>query len=127
MKTSLVVLDECQYTGSRIGHAIAAALAAGALSLPPGPAAQAVRDLVVRAGERAVVRRVTTNALKAVAKRVGVRVSQQAIGKGPARLLPVIGVMGVGAYACCDTAQLAATAIGLFKGDVQPARSSDHV
>jgi hypothetical protein len=43
------------------------------------------------------------------------------------RWLPVIGVMGVGAYACCDTARLAATAIGLFKGDVQHARSPDHV
>ena len=146
--------------------AAAAALAAGALSLPPGPAgwltilpemvgvwkiqarlvadiaalyghrvtlteeqmiyclfkhtaAQAVRDLVVRAGERALVQRVTVKALQGIAKRIGVRVSQQAIGKGLARWLPIVGAVGVGAYAYYDTAQVAATAISLFKGEIQ--------
>jgi hypothetical protein len=146
--------------------AAAAALAAGALSLPPGPAgwltllpemlavwriqaqlvadiaalyghpatltqeqmiyclfkhtaAQAVRDLVVRAGERVFVQKVTVKAFQGIAKRVGLKVSQQAIGKGLARWLPVVGAVGVGAYAYYDTAQVAATAISLFKGEIQ--------
>jgi hypothetical protein len=85
-------------------------------------AAQAVRDLVVRAGERALVQKVTLKALQAIAKRIGVKVTQQAIGKGLARWLPLVGAVGVGAYAYYDTAQVAATAIGLFKGEVQLAQ-----
>lgn len=90
-------------------------------------AAQAVRDLVVRAGERAIVQRVTVKALQGIAKRIGVKVTQQTIGKGVARWLPVIGAVGVGAYAYYDTAQVAATAIGLFKGEIQlaPAAADD--
>jgi hypothetical protein len=150
--------------------AAAAALAAGALALPPGPAgwltilpemvavwkiqaqlvadiaalyghnatlteeqmiyclfkhtaAQAVRDLVVRAGERALVQRVTVKALQGIAQRVGVKITQQAIGKGLARWLPIVGAVGVGAYAYYDTAQVATTAINLFKGDIRLAPS----
>jgi hypothetical protein len=82
-------------------------------------AAQAVRDLVVRAGERALVQRMTVKALQSIAKRIGVRVTERAIGKGLARWLPIVGAVGVGAYAYYDTAQVAATAIHLFKGEIQ--------
>ena len=81
-------------------------------------AAQAVRDLVVRTGERALVQRVTVRALQGIAKRIGVKVTQRAIGRGLARWLPIVGAVGVGAYAYYDTAQVASTAISLFKGEV---------
>ena len=77
-------------------------------------AAQAVRDLVARVGERILFRRVSLRTLQSVAQKVGVRVTQRAIGKGIARWFPVAGALGVAAYAYFDTGQVADTAIDLF-------------
>jgi hypothetical protein len=82
-------------------------------------AAQAVRDLVARVGERVLVRRVPLQALQAIAQKIGVRVSQRAVGKGISRWLPIIGALGVGAYAFYDTGQVAATAIELFEREIE--------
>ena len=81
-------------------------------------AAQAVRDLVVRAGERVLIRRASARAMEDVASRVGVRITQRVAGKGLARWIPAIGAAGVGAYAWRDTTQVAKTAIELFRADV---------
>jgi hypothetical protein len=85
-------------------------------------AAQAVRDLVVRMGERLLVQQVSVSVLQRVARRIGIRVTQHAIGKGAARWLPVVGAVGVGAYAYYDTLQVAFTSIRLFRHE-QQARS----
>jgi hypothetical protein len=79
-------------------------------------AAQAFRDVVIRLGDRLIFRRASMSALNRVAQRVGVSVSQRAVGKGISRWLPVVGALGVGAYAYYDTAQVAKTAIELFSG-----------
>ena len=49
---------------------------------------------------------------------VAVRVAQRSAGGGIARWLPVVGAVGVGAYAFYDTSQVAATAIELFEKGV---------
>ena len=82
-------------------------------------AAQAVRDLVVRVGERFLVQQVSIRVLQSIAEKVGVRITQQAIGKGVSRWVPVIGALGVGAYAYYDTGQVARTAIELFRHEVE--------
>ena len=153
-----------------------AALAAGALSLPPGPlgwltivpeivtvwkiqaqmvadiaalygkkasltkeqmlyclfrhtAAQAVRDLVVRVGERMLVRETSLRALQKIAERIGVRVSQRVLGKGITRWIPIVGAVGVGGYAYFDTAKIAGSARELFQFDieVQPLTKQDAI
>lgn len=79
-------------------------------------AAQAVRDLAVRAGERLVVQQVTTQVLKKLAEAVGVRIARRVVGKGLTRWLPVIGAVGVAGYAYYDTAQVGSTALEMFSG-----------
>ena len=81
--------------------------------------AQAVRDLVVRVGERVMVRQASLRAMQNAAQKIGVKVSQRAIGKGLSRWLPVIGAIGVAAYAYGDTGQVAATAIELFEREIE--------
>jgi hypothetical protein len=81
-------------------------------------AAQAVRDLVVRVGERVLVRRVSLRAAQAIAKKIGIRITQRAIGKGVSRWLPIVGALGVAGYAYYDTAQVAQTAIELFQQEI---------
>jgi len=83
-------------------------------------AAQAVRDLAVRIGQRYVVQQVSLGVLQRIARQVGIRISQHALGKGVARVLPVIGAVGVGAYAFYDTHQVAMTAIRLFEPPPKP-------
>lgn len=139
-----------------------AALAAGALALPPGPlgwatiapemltvwhiqrqlvadiaalygrsaelgpaqmlwclfrhtAAQALRDLSVRVGERVVVRPAAQALLQRVAAAVGLQLGQQAAGRALSRWMPVIGAAGVGAYAWWDTRQVGRAALALFE------------
>jgi len=81
-------------------------------------AAQAVRDLVVRGGERYLVRHASVRVVQAVAAKIGVKVTQRAIAKSVSRWLPVVGVLGVAGYAYYDTAQVAATAMSFFEEDV---------
>jgi hypothetical protein len=78
-------------------------------------AAQAVRDLAVRVGERVLVQQVSVGALQAVAQHIGVHLTRAAIGKGVSRWLPIVGAVGVGAYAYYDTRQVARTALELFE------------
>ena len=82
-------------------------------------AAQAVRDLVVRVGERFLVQQVSLGAFQAIARKIGIRVTQQAIGKGVARWVPIVGAVGVGAYAYYDTAKVGQTAIELFQREIE--------
>jgi hypothetical protein len=82
-------------------------------------AAQAVRDLVVRIGERMLVRRVSLRVFQNAARKVGTRITQRVIAKSMSRWLSIIGALGVGAYAYYDTGQVAATAIELFSGDIE--------
>ena len=77
-------------------------------------AAQAFRDIAVQVGERWLIRAAGSASLHAIARRVGVRVTERGIGSGIASWLPVVGAMGVGAYAWYDTRHVARTAIALF-------------
>ena len=81
-------------------------------------AAQAFRDLTIRVGERVLVKQASLKVMQSIAKKVGVKISQRALGKGLTRWIPIVGAVGVGAYAYYDTAQGAATAIELFESDL---------
>jgi hypothetical protein len=78
-----------------------------------------MRDLVVRVGERYLIRRAALRAIQQILQKVGVRVTQRVIGKTISRWIPLLGAVGVGAYAYYDTTQVAATAIELFSKDLE--------
>jgi hypothetical protein len=81
-------------------------------------AAQAFRDLVIRVGDRLVFRRMSWGVAERVAKQIGIKLTQRTLSKGASRWLPVIGALGVGAYAYYDTGQVARTAIAMFEGEI---------
>ena len=81
-------------------------------------AAQAFRDLVVRMGDRLVFRRMSHGVAQRVARQVGAKITQRTLNKGISRWLPVIGALGVGAYAYYDTGQVAQTAIEMFESEI---------
>jgi hypothetical protein len=80
-------------------------------------AAQAVRDLVARVGERLLVKSASLGVVQNVARAIGMEITQRAIGRGLSRWIPIAGAVGVGAYAYYDTARVATTAIELFAQD----------
>lgn len=81
-------------------------------------ASQVLRDVVVRAGERAIVHRLTVSALQAIAARLGVQLSQQLIAKAASRWVPGLGAAAVAAYAWWDTERVARVADDLFSREV---------
>jgi EcsC protein family len=80
--------------------------------------AQLVRDVVVRAGERFLVQRASNAFLQSLVKSLGIRVTQNLVGKSASRFVPLLGAIGVGAYAYFDTSQVARTAMELFANDI---------
>ena len=72
-------------------------------------AAQAVRDLAVRAGERA-----GQAVLQRVLQAIGVKLGERSLGSAVARWVPLAGAAGVGAYAWWDTRQVGRSAQALF-------------
>ena len=80
-------------------------------------AAQAVRDIGVQVGARLLIQDLPLRIVERIAKKIGLSLSKRLVGRGITRWLPVIGALGVGAYAYYDTGQVARTAIALFSGE----------
>ena len=81
-------------------------------------AAHAVRDVVIRSGQRLLIRKITLQATEGVLEKVGLRLSQRLATKAVTRWLPIIGAVGVGAYAYYDTGEVARTAIQIFSSEL---------
>jgi hypothetical protein len=79
-------------------------------------ASDAVETLAVPAGDGIVLRKSTVKTLKRVAAAVGVRVAQRLLRRQFARVIPVLGIVGVAGYAYYDTAQVGETTLGFLKG-----------
>jgi hypothetical protein len=77
-----------------------------------------VRGIVVRSGERLLIRRTSSVLFETALKRAGVTVSERLASKALSRWLPVLGALGVGAYAFYDTREIARTAIQTFASDM---------
>ena len=84
-------------------------------------AAQAVRDVVTRIGERVVVNGTSLRALETILTRLGVVTTQRLLQKGAACFIPMVGALGVAAYAYYDTGQVGHTAIDLFGREITTA------
>ena len=77
-------------------------------------ASQVLRDVVVRAGERAIVRQLSSHALTSTLQSLGLTVVQRLAGTSVSRWMPLAGAAAVGAYAYWDTLQVARTARGVL-------------
>ena len=82
-------------------------------------APSAFRDMVSEATERVVIHAASPRTVRAIVQKVGLRVTLRLMGKGISRWVPVVGALGVGAYAYYDTGQVAATAMSLFSKDIE--------
>lgn len=86
-------------------------------------ASKAVGGLVVRVGERLLVRRASLRALQPMARAVAMRMTQRTMARGLARWVPGVGSLAIGTYAWMDAGKVARTATEVFSRpvEVQPA------
>lgn len=83
-------------------------------------ASQALRDVLVRAGERFIIKRVSLGVLQSLAKRIGFKLSQRLAGSSFSRFVPIAGAVAVGGYAYYDTTKVATSAIEIFESRISP-------
>ncbi len=81
-------------------------------------AAQLLRDVIVREGARYLVLPITLQMMQSLVPKIGIKLGERTFGKAVARYAPVVGAVGVGAYAYYDTKKVAETAIELFSSEV---------
>lgn len=81
-------------------------------------AAALVRDLVVRAGEKIVVRKASVKMIQQLLEKLGIQVSQRFLAKAATRWLPLVGAVALGAYSAKDTHEVGDNAIEIFSAQV---------
>ena len=81
-------------------------------------AGHAVRGMVVRVGERFLVRRASLPAMQRMMRRVGVALTERVAGRTVSRWLPVVGAVGIGGYAFYDTVRVGKTATEFFEKEI---------
>ena len=81
-------------------------------------ASQAVQDLVVRLGDRLAIRRMPLQVIQRALQQVSLKMTQRLAGRTVSRWLPVVGALGVAAYAYRDTMRVGHTAVELFSREV---------
>jgi EcsC protein family len=82
-------------------------------------AAQVMRDLMTRMGERIVVQRASLRVAENLLESIGIKIVQRIARGGLWRLLPAIGALAVAGYAYYDTEQVGQTAIEFFSKDIE--------
>lgn len=79
--------------------------------------ARTLRLTLARAGERLASPSITARVLQLVAGKLALRLTQRLVGRRLARLLPLVGAVGIGAWAYLETARVARTATALFQSE----------
>lgn len=82
---------------------------------------QLARDVVVRTGERFLVRQLSGGALRSLLSGIGISVTQRLAGTTASRWVPVLGAAAVAGYAYFDTLQVAKTAMRLLENSGEEA------
>ncbi len=76
--------------------------------------AGAFSDVVLRVGERWVVRQTPLTALYAIANKIALRIAQRGASRVVTRWMPVAGAVAIGGFVYADTGKVADAAIALF-------------
>lgn len=88
-------------------------------------AAQVMKDIAVKVGERMLVRRATLKIMQVALQKIGIKITQRLIGKSITRWLGPLAALGVAGYAYYDTAKVAETSIEFFACEIEQSESED--
>lgn len=82
-------------------------------------AAMLLRDVVARVGERVIVKQASLRVIQQTLRKIGIHVTQKAVGKTLSRWLPVVGPVLIGGYSLMDTRNVGKTAIDAFGREIE--------
>jgi hypothetical protein len=82
-------------------------------------AAMLTRDILIRVGERMILKRGSLRVIQKILERVAIKVTQKAICKSISRWVPIIGPIAVGGYSVLDTRSVGKTAIETFSREIE--------
>jgi hypothetical protein len=77
-------------------------------------ATQLLRDIIVRAGDRIVLRRTSVRVFENIIEKLSIRVSKRFLGRSISRWIPVAGALAVGWYSRYDTQHVGYLAMDFF-------------
>jgi hypothetical protein len=81
-------------------------------------AAMVLRDVVARVGERVIIKQTSLRVIQQVLRKIGIQVTQKAVGKTLSRWLPVVGPILIGGYSFWDTQKVGRTAVDTFSREI---------
>jgi hypothetical protein len=82
-------------------------------------AAMLARDIMIRVGERLILKQGSLRVIQKILKHVTIHLTQKAIGKSISRWVPIIGPIVVGGYSILDTRSVGKTAIETFSREIE--------
>ena len=82
-------------------------------------AAMLLRDVVARVGQRIIVKQASMRVIQQTLRRIGIHVTQKAVGSTLSRWLPAIGPVLIGGYSMMDTRMVGKTAIDAFGREIE--------
>jgi hypothetical protein len=77
-------------------------------------AAQLLRDIIVRAGDRIVLRRTSVRVFENLVEKLSIRVGKRIFGRSISRWIPIAGAVAVGWYSRYDTQHVGYAAMDFF-------------
>ncbi len=90
-------------------------------------AAMLLRDVVARVGERVIVKQASLRVIQQTLRRIGIKVTQKAVGKTLSRWLPLVGPILIGGYSLVDTRKVGKTAIDTFSRHIEIEPGADVI
>lgn len=82
-------------------------------------ATQLLRDIIVRAGDRIILRRTSVRMFENILEKIGVRLTRRLLGSSVSRWIPIAGALAVGWYSRYDTQHVGYAAMDLFSRDMR--------
>ncbi len=82
-------------------------------------AAMLVRDVVARVGQRLIVKQASMRVIQQTLRKIGIHVTQKALGSTLSRWLPAVGPILIGGYSMMDTRMVGKTAIDAFGREIE--------
>lgn len=90
-------------------------------------AAMLVRDVVARVGQRLIVKQASLRVIQQTLGKIGIHVTQKAVGRSLSRWVPAVGPVLIGGYSLMDTRKVGKTAIGAFSREIEIEPGADVI
>ncbi len=90
-------------------------------------AAMLLRDVVARVGERVIIKQASVCIIQQTLRKIGIHVTQKAVGKTLSRWLPTVGPVFLVGYSLMDTRSVGRTVTDTFSREIEIEPGTDVI